>query len=75
MNMITYFVLSQFLMVIFKEKSTFKEKLQKKVTKMRHVIIPTHSTRLARATIHERNFFTKMAIIAKNVISECSFLF
>ena len=43
-NMITYFVLSHFKVIFKKEKEknfqTFKEKLQKIVTKMRHVIIP-----------------------------------
>ena len=40
--MITYFVLSHFFKFILKKKNcqTFKEKLQKKVIQMKHVIVP-----------------------------------
>ena len=42
MNMITYFVLLHFLGNLQNKKNfqTFEEKLQKTLTKMRHVIIP-----------------------------------
>ena len=57
-----------------KNLRTFKEKLQKKVTK-NETCDHTYSTRLAWATIHKKELFTKMVIVAKVVVSDCSFLF
>ena len=65
MNVITFFVLRVCVLsydifkLIFQRKKifqTFKEKLQKKITKMKHVIIHIQpDLPVARATIHEKN--------------------
>ena len=74
MNMIIYFVLSIFLKVILKKKNfqTLKEKLQRKVTKMRYVIMPIQPN-LPGLQFMKGTFHTKMAIVAKAVLSDCSF--
>ena len=76
--MITYFVLSHsyFEGYLKKEKNfqTFKEKLQKKVTKKGHVIIPIQPD-FPGLQFMKKELFTKMAIVAKVVVSDFSFLF
>ena len=58
-----------------KNLRTFKEKLQKKVTKMRLVIIPIQPD-LPGLEFIKRNFSRKwLGIVAKVVVSDCSFLF
>ena len=58
MNVITYFVLSHILKFFFQKKKnlrTFKEKLQKKGTKMRHVVTPIQPD-LSGPQFIKRNF-------------------
>ena len=77
MNMITYFVLSQiFEGWLQKEKklTDFQREATKESNK-NETCDHTNSARLAWATIHKKELFTKMVIVANVVVSGCSFLF
>ena len=76
MNMITYFVLSHFVEDYLQKRknSGFQRKATKESNK-NETCDHTNSTRLAMATIHKKELFTKMTIVAKVVVSDCSFLF